>query len=69
MKSKLKEWSQADYEFNLDWLLRSANTVLTGEAKFIYLHERSADEVRDALKRATKQIDACLNLIGGAFGS
>ncbi len=68
MKVKLKEWAKADYHFNLDWLLRSMNTVLTGEAKFQYLHEKSAEEVQDGLKRATKHIDTCLNLIGGRLG-
>lgn len=68
MKSKLKEWARADYRFNLDWLLRSVNTVLTGEAKFQYLHEKSAEEIRDGLNRATKHIDNCLNLISGRLG-
>lgn len=68
MKSKLKEWAKADYHFNLDWLLRSVNTVLTGEAKFQYLHEKSAIEIQDALTRATKHIDTSLNLIGGRLG-
>ena len=68
MKAKLKEWAKADYHFNLDWLLRSVNTVLTGEAKFQHLHEKSAAEVQDALARATKHIDTSLNLIGGRLG-
>jgi len=68
MKAKLKEWSTADYEFNLDWLLRSVNTVLTGEAKFVFLHDKSANDVQDALKRATRHIDTCLNLIAGRLG-
>ncbi|MGF6370767.1 hypothetical protein OKW40_003517 [Paraburkholderia sp. RAU6.4a] len=68
MKAKLKEWVEADYHFNLDWLLRSVNTVLTGEAKFQFLHEKSAAEVQDALIRTTKHIDTCLNLIGGRLG-
>lgn len=68
MKAKLTEWTNADYHFNLDWLLRSVNTVLTGEAKFQYLHEKSADEIKDALGRATKHIDTCLNLISGRLG-
>lgn len=68
MKSKLKEWEKSDYFFNLDWLLRSVNTVLTGEAKFQYLHEKSAEEVQDALSRATRHIDTSLNLIGGRLG-
>ena len=68
MKGKLKEWSAAGYDFNLDWLLRSLNTIATGEAKFSYLHDRSAEEVQDALKRAIKHIETCLNMIGGRLG-
>jgi hypothetical protein len=68
MKAKLKEWSDAGYHFNLDWLLRSVNTVLTGEAKFQFLHDRSAEEIQDGLKRATKHIDSCLNMIDGRLG-
>jgi hypothetical protein len=68
MKAKLKEWAKADYHFNLDWLLRSVNTVLTGEAKFLHLHEKSATEVQDALSRATRHIDKSLNLISGRLG-
>jgi hypothetical protein len=68
MKAKLKEWGQADYRFNLDWLLRSVNTALTGEAKFQFLHEKTAEEIQDGLKRATKHIDTSLNLISGRLG-
>jgi hypothetical protein len=68
MKSKLKEWDGVDFHFNLDWLLRSVNTVLTGEAKFHYLHEKNADEIKDALSRTTTYIDTCLNLISGRLG-
>ena len=68
MKAKLKEWAKADYHFNLDWLLRSVNTVLTGEAKFQFLHDKTAEEIQDGLKRATKHIDTSLNLISGRLG-
>lgn len=68
MKAKLKEWANADYHFNLDWLLRSVNTVLTGEARFQYLHDKSAEEVQEGLKRAIRHIDTSLNLIGGRLG-
>ncbi|MBZ0168648.1 hypothetical protein MELA_00301 [Candidatus Methylomirabilis lanthanidiphila] len=68
MKAKLKEWARADYHFNLDWLLRSVNTVLTGEAKFQFLHEKTAEEIRDGLERATRHIDTSLNLISGRLG-
>lgn len=68
MKAKLKEWAAAGYNFNLDWLLRSVNTVLTGEAKFQYLHDQTSEQIQGGLKRAVKQIDICLNMIGGRLG-
>lgn len=68
MKVKLKEWAKADYHFNLDWLLRSVNTALTGEAKFQFLHDKSADQVKEGLARAIKHIDTSLNLISGRLG-
>lgn len=68
MKAKLQEWSNAGYQFNLDWLLRSVNTALTGEAKFQFLHDKDATEIQLGLKRATKHIDNCLNLISGRLG-
>ena len=33
-----------------------------------FLHDKTAEEVQDGLKRATKHIDTCLNLIGGRLG-
>lgn len=68
MKARLKSWGEADFHFNLDWLLRSVNTVLTGEAKFQFLHEQSAEAIQDALERTTRYIDTCLNLISGRLG-
>ena len=68
MRAKLKEWHKAGFDFNLDWLLRSVNTVLTGEAKFLHLHDKSAEEIQEALKRATRHIDRSLNLISGRLG-
>ena len=68
MKKELKKWADAGYRFNLDWLLRSVNTVLTGEAKFSFLHGRTAPDVQDGLKRASKHIDTSLNLIADRLG-
>ena len=68
MKAKLNGWTDAGYHFNLDWLLRSINTVLTGEARFQHLHGKSASDIKDGLNRACKQIDASLNLIAGRLG-
>lgn len=68
MKKALKSWTASGYQFNLDWLLRSVNTALTGEAKFSFLHDKTATEVQDGLKRAVNRIDYCLNLIAGRLG-
>ena len=69
MKAKLKEWAKAEYNFNLDWLLCSVNTALTGEAKFQFLHGKTAEEIQDGLHRAIKHIDTSLNLISGRLGT
>ena len=68
MKAKLREWTVAGYRFNLDWLLRSVNTVLTGEAKFSHLHDKNALDIQNGLERASKYIDLSLNLIAGRLG-
>jgi len=68
MKVQIGRWRADGYEFDLDWLLRSVNTVLTGEARFQHLHDKSAEEIQDGLKRAIRHIDSCLNMIGGRLG-
>jgi hypothetical protein len=68
MKTSIARWRNDGYDFTLDWLLRSVNTVLTGEAKFLYLHTQGADEIADALKRTVRHIDTALNMIGGRLG-
>jgi hypothetical protein len=68
MKAALKRWHDAEYHFNLDWLLRNINTVLTGEAKFVALHNLAPDQFQDGLNRAEKSIDSVLNLIAGRLG-
>lgn len=68
MKAKLKEWAESGYHFNLDWLLRSVNTILTGEARFSYLHDKGTLAIQDGLKRASRHIDTSLNLIAGRLG-
>ena len=68
MKAKLNKWEEAGYEFTLNWLLRSVNTLLTGEAQFSYLHNQDSLDIQDCLRRATKYIDDCLNMIAGRLG-
>ncbi len=68
MKAALAKWQEAGYEFNLDWLLRNVNTVVTGEAKFQHLHGIRPERIQDGLERAEKAIDYVLNLIDGRLG-
>lgn len=68
MKDKLSEWNKNGYEFNLIWLLRSVNAVLTGEARFSHLHAKSTENIQNGMRRATKTIDRILNMIGGRLG-
>lgn len=68
MKNQLGEWAKVDYHFTLEWFLRSVNAVVTGEARFLYLHTKDAAEIQQGLQTATKHIDTCLNMIGGRLG-
>ena len=68
MKARLRGWSEAGYDFNLDWLLRCVNTVLTGEAKFAFLDDQPPEVIRDGLHRTTRHIDHCLNMVAGRLG-
>lgn len=69
MKIKIREWEEAgNYGFTLDWLLRSVNTAVTGEAKFSFLDGKNANDIKDGLRRASKHIETCLNMIGGRLG-
>ena len=68
MNVKLEKWRSYGYEFDLDWLLRSITTVLTGRAQFDGLQDKGAEEVQDGFERAAKQVDTCLNMIAGRLG-
>jgi hypothetical protein len=68
MKRSLKRWEESGYKFNLDWMLRCVNTVVTGEAKFAHLHSVDATQVKEGVERAEKAIDKVLNKIADRLG-
>lgn len=68
MKGHLANWRKNDFDFDLDWLLRCVNTAVTGEAKFLFLHDKTAEEIQNGLKTAVRHIDTSLNLISGRLG-
>ena len=68
MRARLEGWERHGYAFNLDWLLRSVNTVLTGEALFLHLHDQPPEKVKAALDTGAKHIDQLLGLIADRLG-
>lgn len=68
MKSRLEKWRASGYEFSLDSLLRSINTILTGEAKFTAMKDITPTEFHNGLIRAEKAIDSTLNTIASRLG-
>ena len=68
MQSILERWRAAGYDFNLDWLLRNVNAIVTGEARFAKLHDEPTAAIQDGLARTERCIDKALTLIGGRLG-
>ena len=68
MKSKNVKWLEAGYDFSLDWLLRVMNFIITGRARFTYLHDITSDRIQNGLTRAEKYIDKTLNIISNRMG-
>jgi hypothetical protein len=68
MKDQLIQWEDAGFHFDLDWLLRNVNTVLTGEARFRALHNVRRSQFEDGLKRSIKACNFLLNLVSSRLG-
>ena len=68
MQTILARWKKSSYDFNLDWLLRNVNAIVTGEARFRHLHDTSTTNIQGGLARAEQSIDYALNLIAGRLG-
>ncbi|MCY4061075.1 MAG: DUF262 domain-containing protein [Chloroflexi bacterium] len=70
MRKRLAKWEAAGYAFDYDWLLRCINAILTGHSDFEELSkpENTPQLIQDGLKRAERQIDTALNLIGSRLG-
>ena len=68
MKACLDKWRKAGFNFQLEWLLRCINTILTGEALFEALKDLKTEEFRQGLILAEKSIDKLLNLVSSRLG-
>ncbi len=52
----------------MDWFLRCINAVLTGEARFHYLHDVAAETFMRGLKQTSRSINDALHMIEGRLG-
>ncbi len=68
MQSKLSKWQEGGFYFSLDWLLRVMNSIITGKARFIHLHNTTSDEVQNGLTRSETYIDKALYIISNRMG-
>ncbi len=68
MLVRLDGWREHGFDFTLDWLLRTTNAILTGEAMFSALKDVEPSDFRPALQRAGATVDHLLNLVAGRLG-
>lgn len=68
MKIRLAKWRKAGYKFNLDWLLRCINAVVTGEALFTAMKDVTPEQFKEGLETTEKVVDKILNLIASRLG-
>lgn len=68
MQSKLAKWKDRGYDFNLDWLLRVLNAIITRKARFVNLHDVQSEMIQEGLHKAEIYIDKTLNMISNRIG-
>jgi hypothetical protein len=68
MRSHLATWANADFGFNLDWLLRNINAVATGRAQFEALDAVTPTEFANALAASARYISGFLDVVSGRLG-
>ncbi len=68
MNSLIDRWRNAGYWFTRDWLLRTVNAIVTGEARFEHLHNTPTERIKEGLEDSKRYIDEALNLISGRLG-
>ena len=68
MTAKLARWKDAGFGFQLEWLLRCVNSLVTGEALFSQLDNVTTEQFQKGLVRAGQHVDYLLNLISSRLG-
>lgn len=66
LREIIARWDRAGYHFDLDWLLRSVNAIVTGEARFAALAKyEPVDDIKAGVEKAR---DACSHLLDQVAG-
>jgi uncharacterized protein with ParB-like and HNH nuclease domain len=70
MRSYLDTWHEAEFSFNLDWLLRNVTAVATGRAEFSSLADRDidVDSFQASLASSAQYIGTFLDTVAGRLG-
>jgi len=68
LRRAVGEWNAGGYRFTLDWFLRVATAVVTGDAKFESLEGVDAEVFGEGLARAQKAVDTVLNNLSAHLG-
>ena len=69
MNKSLKKWrNEGYYKFNLDWLLRCINAIVTGQSEFPFLVDVPFSEIQSGMQKAEKHIDTILNIVAARLG-
>ncbi len=70
MQVRLGKWRKRGHYFNLDWMLRCINAILTGQSDFAELdkHDFASADILDGLKRVETHVDRALNIIEWRLG-
>ena len=68
MQKRLDKWNAKGYWFEIDWLLRCVNAIVTGQAMFHFLHDVDIDEFKQGLEHTEALVDRVLNEIANRLG-
>ena len=62
MQQRLSKWKKADFDANLDWLLRCMNAILTRSSEFerLELERVGVERIREALSETENAVDRLL---------
>jgi len=70
MQARLNYLASKGFDFNLDWLLRCVNGLVTGNPRFSELERQnvSVEQIQNGLARAEKHTNDVLNLLASRLG-